>query len=208
MLSTGGSGMVLLPSGTTYVNALVFANSNNSYKLTAGPGGSMIEYTPNASVPGGGAVSEPAAYVEVVSGSHTIAANAILAGPLDVSMPGLGTKMTFTGALSGTGGLTLSGSGTLVLSGSDSYSGGTTVSAGVLEVTSATAIPPGSSLTVGAGGTFTFAEAGASPMATVAAPQSASLGAQTVPEPGTWALLAAAAACCLAARWSHILRGL
>jgi fibronectin-binding autotransporter adhesin len=43
------------------------------------------------------------------------------------------TTGTYAGAMSGTGSLSKSGSGTLILSGSNSYSGGTTVSAGILQ---------------------------------------------------------------------------
>jgi len=52
--------------------------------------------------------------------------------------------------------LTKSGNGTLILSGSNNYSGGTMVSGGDLVITTASAIPDGSSLTVGAGGILIF----------------------------------------------------
>ena len=55
--------------------------------------------------------------------------------------------------------------GTLILSGTDTYSGGTTVKAGTLVVTSNSALPNGSSLTIGAGGTLIF-----DPAQAVAAP--------------------------------------
>ena len=46
-----GSGTVVLPGSgiTTYVNTLVFANSSNSYTLTAGSGGSTLDFLPSAS---------------------------------------------------------------------------------------------------------------------------------------------------------------
>jgi autotransporter-associated beta strand protein len=79
----------------------------------------------------------------------------------------------------------LDGPGTLVLSGTNSYTGGTTVEAGTLIVTSNTALPDGSSLTVGAGGTFLFdPSAAGSPVANSSA-------TVAVPEPGTLALLIA-----------------
>ncbi|MCS7303929.1 MAG: autotransporter-associated beta strand repeat-containing protein [Thermoguttaceae bacterium] len=49
-------------------------------------------------------------------------------------------SLTLTGSISGTGSLTKTNSGTLVLSGANSYSGQTTVSAGVLRISSATAL--------------------------------------------------------------------
>ena len=67
----------------------------------------------------------------------------------------------FSGLLSGVaagapnvaGSLTMNGSGTLTLSGSNSYTGTTTVNAGLLQISGSAALPPASSLTV-AGGTL------------------------------------------------------
>ena len=56
----------------------------------------------------------------------------------------------------GSFGITKTGPGTLNLSGTNTYSGGTTVLAGVLQVDSADALPDGTSLTVAAGGVFVF----------------------------------------------------
>ena len=49
------------------------------------------------------------------------------------------------------GGLLKTGAGSLILSGSNSYTGGTTVDAGTLAITSDAALPAGTSLTVGGG---------------------------------------------------------
>ena len=79
--------------------------------------------------------------------------------------------------------------GALVLGGSDSYTGGTIVTAGTLEIANSGALPNGSSLAVGAGGTFIFdPSATGSPL--VASPDS--VGA-AVPEPLAVSLLAAGA---------------
>ena len=48
------------------------------------------------------------------------------------------------------------GAGTLILSGSDSYTGGTSISAGILQIASKTALADGSSLSVGAGSAFIY----------------------------------------------------
>ncbi len=58
--------------------------------------------------------------------------------------------------LGGPGGLTKDTAGTVYLSGNNSYAGGTVVKKGTLIVTSSTALPAGTSLTVAASGTFAF----------------------------------------------------
>jgi fibronectin-binding autotransporter adhesin len=84
------------------------------------------------------------------------------------------------GQNNGNGGLLKTGAGMLILSGENTYDGGTFVNAGTLVVDSPTALPDGSSLTVGLGASSIFAPA-ASPA-----------GLAAVPEPGTLALVFAA----------------
>ncbi len=62
---------------------------------------------------------------------------------------------SFAGVISGNGGLTKSGTGVLTLSGANTYSGLTTVSAGVLATTADSRIPSASSIVM-AGGTLQF----------------------------------------------------
>ena len=78
-------------------------------------------------------LSDSTAGVEVLSGTQTLTAN-----------------------IAGCGSLVVDGPAELVLSGSNSYTGGTVVDAGTLIVDTSSAIPDGSSLIVGAGGTFIF----------------------------------------------------
>ena len=84
--------------------------------------------------------------VSVASGSanHTISANVQLAASQTWSVNGA-AKLTAAGPISGTGsaGLTKDGSGTLVLSAANTYSGGTNVKAGTLQVAHADALPVG-----------------------------------------------------------------
>lgn len=69
---------------------------------------------------------------------------------LDMSGVNLGERLgaTISGVISGTGGLTYAGPGTLTLSASNSYSGATTISAGLLEIGSAGTINSTSGITV------------------------------------------------------------
>jgi len=98
-----------------------------------------------------------------------------------------GNSGTYAGTISGIGDLSKIGAGTLVLSGSDTYTGSTTVAAGALVVTTAAALPSGTSLTVNAGGTFLF-----DPLAASGSPVVGAQAVAAVPEPGTLALLVAA----------------
>ncbi len=111
-----------------------------------------------------------------------------------------------SGTLSGTGCLSKTGGGELILSGSDSYSGGTDVEGGTLEITNPGAFPNGTSLVVGAGGTFVFdPSAAASPVTGLSddspAASPAGLTIAPVPEPGTLALLSVAGIAAAAAAW-------
>jgi len=96
------------------------------------------------------------------------------------------------------------GPGALILSGSNTYTGGTFVECGVLDIADGNAIPPGTNLTVGSGGTLIFdpgfiagnynpafsgqAAYGPGP---AQIPVTAQNSVSTVPEPGALALLAA-----------------
>ena len=55
-------------------------------------------------------------------------------GSLALVVGGNGASTTFSGAINGPAALTKTGNGTLLLSGSDGYSGGTLISAGVLQI--------------------------------------------------------------------------
>jgi autotransporter-associated beta strand protein len=100
-------------------------------------------------------------------------------------------KITDSGSISGAGmNLIKTGSGTLVLSGTNTYSGGTIVKAGKLMVTTPYGILDGTDLTIGANAAAIFAAptVGAPDVALTTAPAA-------VPEPGSFALLAAILAC-------------
>jgi autotransporter-associated beta strand protein len=105
--------------------------------------------------------------------------------------------MTLSAALSGSGSLVKSGTGVLVLSGTNAYSGGTTVTSGVLRVLSPKSLFNGSNLTVGANASSYFGGP--------SAPAEALSNPQEVPEPSTLALLAVGGIGALgsrrAARW-------
>jgi autotransporter-associated beta strand protein len=65
-------------------------------------------------------------------------AGSILLGGNTLTIGSNNQSTTFSGVTQGTGGMSKTGTGTLTLSGANSYSGGTTVSAGVLNVSNTT----------------------------------------------------------------------
>ena len=125
-----------------------------------------------------------------------------LTGSAATFSPAAGTTLTLGNVGDGGAGngLTLAGNGELVLDGTDTYGGPTVVESGSLIAATSTSLPSGGALIVGAGAAglgldlplAQFAAAGGN---SAVSSQSAS----AVPEPGTLALLAAAALAGLAA---------
>jgi autotransporter-associated beta strand protein len=120
----------------------------------------------------GGAASalSPASAVTVASGAvldtggfnQTVAS---LAGPGNVNLSGTATltaggsnaSTTYSGVISGGGGLTKVGTGTLTLTGANTYSGGTTLTGGRLLIGAANTLPNSGTVTLGAGTTLSTA---------------------------------------------------
>jgi len=93
--------------------------------------------------------------LKVIGTALTSSVPATLSGTTTVDTNALGA--TWSGVLSGTGGLSKSGSGTLTLSGANTYTGATAVNAGSLLVTGSlanTAVSVASGATLGGSGTF------------------------------------------------------
>ena len=132
------------------LGTLQFGNSsavNTAAYTLSGSGAKLLTLTNSGS----------GATISVNGGSQVISAPLTLADSLTVT-PSAGASLSISGAIgqSGTRSLTLAGPGTLILSGTNNYTGGTSVEAGTLDVTSNTALADGTSLAVGAGGTFIF----------------------------------------------------
>ena len=120
-----GTGTFTQSGGTNTVTGSLWLGGAGTYDLT---GGALI-------VPG-----IPSTGVFNLAGG-TLAASAAFSTSQAVTLTGgngnINTgvyQVTLSGILSGSGGLNLSGTGTLTLAGSDTYTGGTTISAGTLQI--------------------------------------------------------------------------
>lgn len=112
--------------GTVSFNGLT--DPGAAAKLTAQAGGA-IDFSASSGANGDN---------KVTAGSIAGAGN-ILLGANSLTVGGLNTSTEFDGVISGTGGLTKAGFGTLTLGGTNTYTGGTTVSTGVLNLGTSTA---------------------------------------------------------------------
>jgi RHS repeat-associated protein len=134
--------------------------------------GASLAITTGASVTGGGTLSVDPNGAFSSGGTLTLdTGGSLIGGPITAAAYQLNAG-TASADLSGPGSLTKDTGGTVTLSGANSYAGGTVVNAGTLIATSASALPNGSSLTIGAGAGSLFA---ASPA--VSSPPGAGLAA-------------------------------
>ena len=120
--TTGGARYVISPTGAS---ALILSNTDSA-----------------------------AATISASGGNDTIAAPIGLESNLSVSVSGSGA-LTIAAAIGESGGsrsLSVSGGGALILSGTNTYSGGTTVRGGTLDMAAGSALPSSGLLTIGSGG--------------------------------------------------------
>jgi autotransporter-associated beta strand protein len=177
----GSAGTVALPSGTTYANVMIFNNPNQSYSLAA-PSGGTLAMTP-IDLAGN---NKGSGIIEVVSGTHSIAAPVNLLSTTNITMYDPTAQLTFGGNISGSGAMTLAGSGELILTGNNNtFSGGLDVQGGILEVQQPGGLMDGLNITIGDpslfGGSF-------SPITPASSTEGTNFSA--VPEPGSVAIIA------------------
>ncbi|PZQ82369.1 MAG: hypothetical protein DI549_11425, partial [Ancylobacter novellus] len=141
-LTKTGTGQLILAGTNTYSGATTI----NAGILQAS-GGQALSDT--------GAVSVAAGAQLILTGNETVGS---LAGAGQVTLTnavlqlgGDDTDTVFSGALDGSGSLAKVGTGTLFLSGANSFTGGTTVAAGTVQVAAAAALGSGELALIGGG---------------------------------------------------------
>ncbi len=126
---TGTGGAIQLGSGTLTTNqtaARTFAGVISGSGALVKTGAATLTLTGANTYSGGTTVSAGA----LVGNSTSLQGNILNNAAVTFNQAGSGT---YAGAMSGNGSLTKSGAGTLILTGANNYSGGTTVSAGILQ---------------------------------------------------------------------------
>ncbi|HEY3322679.1 MAG TPA: autotransporter-associated beta strand repeat-containing protein [Planctomycetota bacterium] len=125
-LTQAGAGTLTLSAANTYSGATTISTGTLTLGIANGIGSS------SAVTVTGGAVFNLAGFSDAI-GSLAGAGNVTL-GAGTLSAGNDNTSTTYSGIMSGGGGLTKTGTGTMTLSGNNSYTGTTTVSAGTLIV--------------------------------------------------------------------------
>ena len=161
VLQIGNGGTTGAITGDVINNAVLAFNRSNGMTLAG-------------AITGTGSVQQNGIGTTILTGTNSYAGTTtIFAGTLQIGQGGasgtLGTgdvvnnatlafnrsdTMTYGGAVSGTGGLHQLGIGTTVLTGNNTYTGGTLISAGTLQLGPGGSLAAGSALQLIAGGTF------------------------------------------------------
>ena len=139
---TGGTATVTLDNRAYLSSLALSATGANSYTINPSNGSTLTlsNSTGTATIGNNG-------------GNNTIAAPILLGSNLSVSTSA-GSILNLVGGISANGGgdsVSFSGGGELILSGANSYTGGSTVLSGTLDLANAAALPGMGVLTVGGG---------------------------------------------------------
>jgi autotransporter-associated beta strand protein len=165
-LTTGGNnasttyaGSIIGTGTLTKTGTGVFTLSGtNTYTGTTTVLGGTLALTNGAAIADTGAVVLTAPGSLALNSSETIGSlagsGAVNLNANTLTTGGNNTSTTYTGIMSGTGGLTKAGTGTMTLSGANTYSGVTTISGGTLTATGGSAIADVSRVDISAGATL------------------------------------------------------
>jgi outer membrane autotransporter protein len=171
VLGSSGGGFDIVEAGNTFTVTQSFSGSGGLTKLGAGTlvlsgtnsyagpttvsGGTLRAGQAGAFSAGSAITIASGATLDLAGFDQTIGslagAGAVTLGSGTLTAGGNNASTTFSGTISGTGGLTKTGTGMLILSGTSTYSGATTVSAGTLYINGAGAMSAASDYTVAVG---------------------------------------------------------
>ena len=143
-LTKAGTGVLTLSGANTYTGA----SAVNAGTVTLGSANRIAD---TSAVIMNAGTFNLAGFVETIgslsgAGNVTLGAGTLTTGDV--------TNTTFSGVISGTGGLTKQGTGIFTLSGANTYTGATTINAGTLQLGAADRIANTSAVTVAGGATF------------------------------------------------------
>lgn len=166
-LTKDGAGVLILEGNNTYSGGLRINDGTVEFGNDGAAGTGTLTINAGTIRAGGGARD--------ISEAVTVGGNFSIGGANDLTLSGamaLGAATrtitvdntgdtTFSGVISGGGGMTKAGTGTLILSGSanNTFTGATTINAGTLELAASGALNVTSSVTVNTGGTLLFSGA-------------------------------------------------
>jgi fibronectin-binding autotransporter adhesin len=141
LLTKAGSGTATLTGAVATTSVTVSAGSLTTSGLE------LLADTASVTVSSGAALG--------LGGNETVGslagAGSVSLGSNTLTAGGNGSTTTFTGIISGSGGLTKQGAGTFTLGGTNTYSGATVVSAGTLSTSAADILPNASAVSVASG---------------------------------------------------------
>ncbi|WP_374484784.1 autotransporter-associated beta strand repeat-containing protein [Zoogloea sp.] len=168
-LTKTGSGTFTLSGPNTYTGATTVSAGS----LTTGAADVIADTS---------AVSVASGTTLTLGGNETVGslagAGAVALGAKTLTAGADNTSTSFSGVISGSGGLTKTGSGTLTLSGANTYTGATTVSAGGVTTGAANVIADASAVSVASGATLTLG--GNETVGSLAGAGTVALGANTL----------------------------
>ena len=167
-LTKAGSGTLTLDGSNTYTGSTTV--SVGTLDVTGSLASSVIGVSDGATlkVDGSSLGDTTSAVTLTGTGDMTLAGNETIGslagagtvtnGGYTLTTGGNGTSTTYSGVASGTGGLTKAGSGTLTLDGSNTYTGSTTILAGILEISADSGIGNSSGGLILNGGTLAITD--------------------------------------------------
>ncbi len=147
-LTQAGTGILSLLGGNSYSGGTTIASGSLSLNNANAVQNSTVTVNNNNSLLFSGGTITTFNVGGLAGGGNILLADS---SALTLSVGGNGASTTYSGALSGTGGLTKTGTGILTIAGGNTYSGSTTLTAGELSISASNNLSPSSPLVFNGG---------------------------------------------------------